>query len=84
MDLAIAMWTTHVVSLRTRPILHPNVPLIKVNQEAVIARRTLTPLCLEFKRSSSLLTTCGPFCTTSAPSVKIISMWQGFDMYGLI
>ena len=55
-------------------LLHPS----------VIALLSCAPRCLEFNLFFSISTTCGPFCTTSSPSVKINSMWHGFDIYGLI
>jgi hypothetical protein len=48
---------------------------------AVMALRTSRPRCLEFNRRSMF---SGPFWTISAPSVRMSSMWEGFDMYGLI
>ena len=47
------------------------------SSEAVMALRTARPRCLEFNRRSR---TWGPFWTTSAPSVRMSSMWEGFDM----
>jgi hypothetical protein len=52
---------------------------------AVIALLKRAPLCLAFSLPSFLLTSDSSlFCTTSSPSVKIISMWHGLLIYGLI
>lgn len=49
-----------------------------------MALRVREPRCLEFRRTSSRATTASDFWTTSSASVRISSMWQGLDMYGLI
>lgn len=46
-----------------------------------MARRTRCARCLELRcLPCSRWTTSGDFCTTSAPSVRISSMWQGLDL----
>lgn len=48
--------------------------------EAVMALRAAAPRWRELRRAFSLSTTWGAFCTTSSPSVRMSSMWHGFDM----
>lgn len=55
-------------------------PIILFLYAAVMARRVARPCCLEFKRWA----TGSDFWTVSAASVRMSSMWQGLDMYGLI
>jgi len=47
---------------------------------AVMARCTRTPRCLEFKRTSFRPATASDLATVSSGSVRISSMWHGFDM----
>lgn len=49
-----------------------------------MAARWRAPRCLELKCNTSRPSTASPLATTSSLSVRINSMWQGFDMYGLI
>lgn len=48
--------------------------------EAVMALRAAAPRWRELRRAFSFSTIWGAFCTTSSPSVRMSSMWQGFDM----
>ena len=67
--------------MRSKPLQNSGT----ITYELVMARRTLAPLCLAFNRPSFLVSaSSAPFFTASSPSVKIISMWQGLLMYGLI
>ena len=73
-------------SLSCRHTLRAGLPrLTTAIYEAAIARCLLTALCLVFSRPSSFFATASSaFATVSPPSVRIISMWHGLLMYGLM